>query len=165
MPGAAGRDRGGVFGIYLYAVEQGYSIDLARTIAVNTLVVMEIFHLLFIRNMYSVRLTWKQLRGTRVLWVAIALVVAGQFAITYLPPLQEVFETESVRFRDALLILLVGVGLFVIIELEKRLRLHLRPAVGAPEHIDRGAGAKGAGWNKPARDMDSTRAADAAAGR
>ncbi len=122
----AGLFLGGVFGIYLYAVEQGYSIDLARTIAMNTLVVMEIFHLLYIRNINSPRLTWKQLRGTRVLWLAIVLVVAGQFAITYLPPLQEVFETESVRLKDALLILLVGIGLFVIIELEKRLRLHLR---------------------------------------
>jgi magnesium-transporting ATPase (P-type) len=136
----------GVFGIYLYAVEQGYSIDLARTIAVNTLVVMEIFHLLFIRNMYSARLTWKQLRGTRVLWVAVALVVAGQLAITYLPWLQQVFETESVSLRDALLILLVGVGLFVIIELEKRLRLHLRPAARARRHLSGGAAARdGAG--------------------
>jgi magnesium-transporting ATPase (P-type) len=131
---------GGVFGIYLYAVERGYSIDLARTIAVNTLVVMEIFHLLFIRNMHSVRLTWKQLRGTRVLWVAIALVVAGQLAITYLPPLQEMFETESVRLGDALLILLVGVGLFVTIELEKRLRLHLRTTAGAPGRCGKGRG-------------------------
>jgi magnesium-transporting ATPase (P-type) len=123
---------GGVFGIYLYAVEQGYSIDLARTIAMNTLVVMEIFHLLFIRNMYSPKLGWKRMRGTRVLWLAIALVVVGQIAITYLPPMQGVFETESIPLRDALLILAAGVVLFVIIELEKRLRLRLSAAVRAP---------------------------------
>ncbi len=142
----AGLFLGGVFGIYLYAVAQGYSIELARTIAMNTLVVMEIFHLLFIRNMYSPRLGRKRLRGTRVLWVAIGLVVAGQIGITYLPPLQEVFETESVRLRDALLILLVGVGLFVIIEVEKRLRLQLRPAACATDRIARGVAAgNGAG--------------------
>jgi magnesium-transporting ATPase (P-type) len=135
-----------MFGIYLYAVEQGYSIDLARTTAVSTLVVIEGFHLLFIRNMSSARLTWKQMRGTRVLWVAIALVVAGQLAITYLPPLQQVFETESVRLLDALLILLVGVGLFVIIELVELLRLHLRPDAVATQHLARGAAAReGAG--------------------
>ncbi len=119
---------GGVFGIYLYAVAQGYSIDLARTIAMNTLVMMEIFHLLFIRNMYSPKLGWKRVRGTRVLWMAIALVVVGQIAITYLPPLQAAFETESIALRDALLILAVGAALFVIIELEKRLRLRLSAA-------------------------------------
>jgi magnesium-transporting ATPase (P-type) len=126
----AGLFLGGVFGIYLYAVGQGYSIELARSIAMNTLVVMEIFHLLYIRNMHSPRLGWDQLRGTRVLWLAIALVLAGQFAITYLPPLQQVFETEAIPVRDALLILLVGVGLFLIIEAEKRLRLHLRAGGG-----------------------------------
>lgn len=98
---ASGLFLGVVFGVYRYAVEQGYSIGPARTIAMNTLVVMEILQLLFIRNMYSPTLTWRQLRGTRVLWLAIALVVAGQLAITYLPPLQGVFETESVPAWDA----------------------------------------------------------------
>jgi magnesium-transporting ATPase (P-type) len=37
----------GVFGIYAYAVDQGHSVELARTLALNTLVVMEIFHLFF----------------------------------------------------------------------------------------------------------------------
>ncbi|MEX2354117.1 MAG: cation-transporting P-type ATPase, partial [Gammaproteobacteria bacterium] len=39
---------GGVLGIYSYAVNQGYTVELARTMAVNTLVVMEIFYLFFI---------------------------------------------------------------------------------------------------------------------
>jgi hypothetical protein len=39
-----------VFGTYHYAIDQEYSVELARTIALNTLVVMEIFHLFFIRN-------------------------------------------------------------------------------------------------------------------
>jgi magnesium-transporting ATPase (P-type) len=82
--------------------------------------------------MYSPKLGWKRVRGTRVLWMAIALVVVGQIAITYLPPMQGVFETESIPLRDALLILAAGVVLFVIIELEKRLRLRLSAAVRAP---------------------------------
>jgi hypothetical protein len=36
---------------------------------VNTLVVMEIFHLFFIRNIYGTSLTWKAVRGTRVVWI------------------------------------------------------------------------------------------------
>ncbi|MEX2327423.1 MAG: HAD-IC family P-type ATPase, partial [Pseudomonadales bacterium] len=46
-----------VFGIYVYAIEQGHSIEMARTMALNTLVVMEIFHLFFIRNIYGTSLT------------------------------------------------------------------------------------------------------------
>lgn len=47
----------GAYGIFSYALDRGYSVELARTIAVNTLVVMEIFHLFFIRNLYSTSLT------------------------------------------------------------------------------------------------------------
>jgi magnesium-transporting ATPase (P-type) len=115
----------GVFGIYVYGVERGYSVDLARTMAMNTLVVMEAFHLLFIRNMFARVLTLQALRGTRVLWSAIILVAIGQLLITYLPPLQTVFATEAVPAFEVLLMLGIGVLLFVVIEAEKQLRLRL----------------------------------------
>jgi magnesium-transporting ATPase (P-type) len=116
---------GGVFGIYAYAIESGYPVDHARTMAMNTLVVMEIFHLFFIRNMYVISLTWKAVRGTRAVWIAVIIVVIGQLAITYIPPLQLVFETQAVSLLDGLLILLIGVVLFTIIEFEKQLRIRL----------------------------------------
>ncbi len=122
---------GGVFGIYTYAVERGYPIELARTMAMNTLVVMEIFHLLFIRNMSTTLLTWKAVRGTRAVWIAVIIVAAGQFAITYLRPLQEIFATHAMGFMDGLLIVAIGVALFVIIEIEKQMRLRLME----PHHV------------------------------
>lgn len=115
----------GVFGIYAYAIDRGYSLELARTIALNTLVVMEIFHLFFIRNIYGTSLTWKAVRGTKVVWLTIILVTAAQFAITYVPPLQTVFATQAVPFHDGVLIFGVGVALFAIIEIEKQLRLRM----------------------------------------
>jgi hypothetical protein len=54
-----------------YAIDRGYSIELARTIAMNTLVVMEIFHLFFIRNIHGTSLTWKAVSGTR--WSGVTL--------------------------------------------------------------------------------------------
>ncbi|ABC33475.1 Cation transport ATPase [Hahella chejuensis KCTC 2396] len=116
----------GVFGIYHYAIDRGYSVELARTIALNTLVVMEIFHLFFIRNIYSTSLTWQAVRGTKVMWVVIVVITVAQFAITYLPPLQAVFATEAVPLLDGLLIVGVGTALFAIIELEKQMRLTYR---------------------------------------
>jgi hypothetical protein len=53
-------------------------------------------------------------------------VTSAQFAITYLPPLQRIFSTQSVPFLDGLVIVAIGVGLFAIIESEKQLRLRLR---------------------------------------
>lgn len=115
----------GVFGIYDYAIESGYSDNLARTIAMNTLVVLEIFHLLFIRNMYGTSITWQAIRGTKVVWIAVIAVTLGQLAITYLPWFQVVFETEAIALLDGLLIVGIGVMLFVIIEAEKQIRLRL----------------------------------------
>lgn len=117
---------GGVFGMYSYAIDRSYSIELARTIALNTLVVMEIFHLFFIRNIYGTSLTWEAVKGTKVVWAMVIGVTAAQFAITYLPPLQTVFATTAVPFRDGVIIFGVGVVLFAIIETEKQLRLRIR---------------------------------------
>jgi magnesium-transporting ATPase (P-type) len=116
---------GGVFGIYAYAIDRGYPIELARTMAMNTLVVMEIFHLFFIRNMYGTSLTWKAIRGTKAVWMAVVIVTVGQFAITNIPAVQVVFGTQSMGLLDGLLIVLIGVALFTIIEIEKQMRLRL----------------------------------------
>ena len=105
-----------VFGMYAYAIDKGHPPELARTIALNTLVVLEIFHLFFIRNIYGTSLTWKAVRGTRVVWACVITVVLAQFAITYLPPLQQVFGTHAVSLLDGMLIVAVGAVFFAVIE-------------------------------------------------
>ncbi len=118
-----------VFGIYNYGLDRGYAPELARTMAVNTLVVLEIFHLFFIRNIYGTSLTWKAVRGTRVVWATVITVTAAQFAVTYLPPLQTVFGTAPVSLPDGLLIVAVGAVFFAVVEAEKQLRLRLKPDI------------------------------------
>jgi magnesium-transporting ATPase (P-type) len=115
-----------VFGVYAYAVDKGHAPELARTMALNTLVVLEIFHLFFIRNIYGTSLTWKALKGTRVIWLCVATVTAAQFIITYAPPLQQIFGTQAVPLMDGVLIVAVGAVFFAIIETEKQLRLVFR---------------------------------------
>lgn len=115
-----------VFGVFTYAMDRGYPLELAQTMAVNMLVVLEIFHLFFIRNIYGTSLTWKAVRGTPVVWVCVIAVTAAQFAVTYLPPLQRVFGTTAVPLFDGFLLVGIGVVFFAIIEAEKQLRLALR---------------------------------------
>jgi magnesium-transporting ATPase (P-type) len=112
-----------VFGVFTYAMDRGHSLELARTMALNTLVVLEIFHLFFIRNIYGTSFTWRAARGTSVIWATVVAITAAQFAITYLTPLQRLFETEPVPFTDGVLIVMVGVTFFIVIEIEKQLRL------------------------------------------
>lgn len=121
----------GVYGMFSYALDQGHSMELARTIVVNTLVVMEIFHLFFIRNIYGTSLNWKAVRGTKVVWLTVIVITAAQFAITYLPPLQTIFATQSIPFWDGVLIICVGIALFGIVETEKQIRLAFRRMKGA----------------------------------
>jgi magnesium-transporting ATPase (P-type) len=116
----------GVFGMFAYAIERSYSIELARTIAVNTLVVMEVFHLFFIRNMHATTLTWSAVKGTRAVWIAVLAVTLAQLAITYVPALQRLFATEAVPLLDGLLIIGVGVALFAAVETEKQIRLRAK---------------------------------------
>jgi magnesium-transporting ATPase (P-type) len=116
----------GVYGIYFYAAERGYPVELARTMALNTVVVMEIFHLFFIRNIYGTSLTWKAVRGTTVVWTVVAVVTVAQFAITYLPFMQAVFGTVAIGFVDGLLIVGAGAALFAVVETEKQLRLRMQ---------------------------------------
>lgn len=114
-----------VFGMFTYALDQGYSLALAQTIAMNTLVVLEIFHLFFIRNIHGTSLTWDAVKGTRVVWAVVIIITAAQFAVTYLPPLQAVLGTEPVPLADGLLIVGIGAAFFALIEIEKQIRLGL----------------------------------------
>ena len=115
-----------VFGVFSYAIDRGYPLALAQTMAMNTLVVLEIFHLFFIRNIHGTSLTWAAVRGTKVVWIVVVLVTAAQFAVTYLPPLQPLLGTRSVPLFDGLLIVALGVAFFAIVEIEKQIRLTLR---------------------------------------
>ena len=121
----------GVFGIYSYAIDRGYSIEQARTLAMNTLVVLEIFNLFFIRNIYGTSLTWKAVRGTPVVWLAVISLSLAQLAITYLPALQKVFETEAVSLQDGMIIIAIGVALLIVTETEKQLRISLSKMAGS----------------------------------
>jgi len=113
----------GVFGIFEWAMASGHPVELARTLALNTLVVMEIFHLFHVRNLYGSSFNWQALRGTPVIWVTVGLVTAAQFAITYLPVMQAVFDTRAVPLTEGLVVVGIGVALLVVLEAEKALRL------------------------------------------
>ena len=116
----------GIYGVFVYALDKGHSLALAQTMALNTLVVLKIFHLFFIRNIHGTSLTWAAVRGTRVVWICIAAVTVAQLAITYVPALQALFGTRGVPLLDGLLIVAVGAVFFGLIETEKQMRLALR---------------------------------------
>jgi len=117
---------GAVFSMYSYAINKGYDAVLAQTMAMNTLVVLEIAYLFYIRNTHGTSLTWAAAKGTPVLWVCVFIVTAAQFAITYIPPLQTIFGTQAVPLLDGLLVVAIGAIFLALIETEKQMRLTFR---------------------------------------
>ncbi len=115
----------GAFGIYAWATSRGLPVETARTLVVNMIVVMEIFYLFSVRYVHGTSLTWRGVLGTRAVLIGVAVVVGAQFAFTYLPPLQAVFETRPVSLLEGLSIVGLGVAFLLIVETEKWLAARL----------------------------------------
>jgi len=112
----------GVFGIFAWSQYHGATLEEARTYAVNTLVVMEIFYLFSIRYLDSSSIGWRQVRGTRAVLIAVGVVVALQLLFTYAPFMETFFDTRPVDFIHGVEIIAIGVTLFALLELEKWVR-------------------------------------------
>jgi magnesium-transporting ATPase (P-type) len=122
----------GIFGMFTWAQRQGASIEEARTIAVNTLVVMEIFYLFSVRFLNTTSLSFEALLGTRPVLIAIAVVTALQFLFTYAPFMEAFFDTRPLSLAQGLTVIAVGPALLVILEIEKRVLLHRTHRPGNP---------------------------------
>jgi magnesium-transporting ATPase (P-type) len=109
----------GIFGVFHWTLERGGSIELARTMAVNALVSMEVFYLFSVRSLKSRAFTWQGVKGTPRVLMAVGLVVLLQLGFTYLPPMQKLFTTHELSFIELLVVAGVGVSVLMVLELEK----------------------------------------------
>ena len=115
----------GIFGIFHWAQTVGSSIEAARTLAVNALVVLQIFYLFNVRYLGMPSLTWRGVVGTRAVLIAVGVVAALQLLFTYAPFMHQLFETRPVTIAQGLVVIAVGVVGFAVIEIEKWLRQRL----------------------------------------
>ncbi len=109
----------GTFGLFIWEIEQGVSIEHARTVAVNTLVMFEIFYLFNSRYITASVLNWSGLTGNRYVLIAIAILIIFQLSFTYLTPMQALFGTAAIDFNVWLRILCVSSSVLLLVELEK----------------------------------------------
>jgi len=116
----------GIFGMFAWSTARGLPLEEARTIAVNTLVAMEVFYLFSVRYLRVGSMTLTGVRGTSPVLIGVGLVVVLQFAFTYAPFMQTLFHTRPVALLDGLAIVGTGVALLVVLEVEKSLRRGFR---------------------------------------
>ncbi|BES71318.1 cation-transporting P-type ATPase [Marinobacter nanhaiticus D15-8W] len=109
------------FGLYLWYRGNGHSLELARTIAVNTLVFCEIVYLLNTRVLARPALSRNKLGSNPVLWWGIAVLLGLQAFFTYLPSFQGLFGTRELYPVDWLLVVAAAAAVFMVVEVEKYL--------------------------------------------
>ncbi|MFC1503307.1 cation-transporting P-type ATPase [Pseudomonadota bacterium] len=117
---------GGIFGQFELALIMDRDLEVARTMAVNTLIAMEVFYLLSMRYGYGTSVTWRGVLGTKPVLISLTLVTIAQLLFIYAPFMQNIFDSHALTLTDLLLIFASGVAVLVIIEIEKQMRLALK---------------------------------------
>jgi magnesium-transporting ATPase (P-type) len=109
----------GIFGLFLWMRSNGASLEEARTVAVNTLVMFEAFYLLNTRYIRQSALSYIGLFGSAKVMTAIALVMGFQLLYTYLPWMQALFGTANLDALTWAIMTLVASSVFFVVEGEK----------------------------------------------
>jgi magnesium-transporting ATPase (P-type) len=110
---------------------QGASLESARTLAVNAVVVIEVFYLLNCRSLVDSPFKLGFFTN-RWVWISIAAMAALQLLFTYAPAVNRVLQTAPISGEHWLWILLVGLASYSAVEGEKWLRRRsASPAGGA----------------------------------
>jgi cation-transporting ATPase F len=117
----------GAFGLFEWELSRGMSVPAARTVAVNTVIVIEIFYLFNCRSL--TQSIWSiGVLSNRWVLVGITTMVALQLLFTYVPLANQILLSEPIDVVAWGRILLVGITSYLIVELEKWLRRRSRRA-------------------------------------
>ena len=114
-----------VFAVFFWALRRGEELQHAQTFAVNTMVGLEIAYLFSVRLRRSPPFDFRAIRLTRALAIGVAAVVLLQILFTYLPPLETLYDKRPIDWPDMGVAALAAIGLVVVLELEKAIRIGL----------------------------------------
>lgn len=112
---------GATMGIFFYEIHQGVRVEVARTIAVNTLVFGEIFYLFNTRFLRASSLSVHKLFSNPIAWVCVGVLLVFQLVFVYAPFMHVLFASSALEWRHWLIPLGIGAAIFAIVEAEKAL--------------------------------------------
>ena len=110
----------GAFGIFHWETTQGSTLEVARTAAVNVIVLIQLFYLLNCRSLTRTIFSIGFL-SNRWLLAGIGLMLTMQLLFTYAPPLQSIFRTSGIGLLQWGVALAAGLVAFLVVEAEKHL--------------------------------------------
>ena len=94
-------------------------LETARTLAVNAVVMAEMFYLLNSRSIFAPVINRAGLTGNRYVLLAIGTCVLLQLAFTYTPVMQGLFGSTGLSPLEWLKVLGAGLLVFFVAEFEK----------------------------------------------
>ena len=122
---------GATLTVFRYEEHRGYSVEMAQTMAVNTLVLGQVFYLFNARFIRESSLRLDLLFTNRVVWIAIGVLVVLQLLFIYVPFMNLWFHSAPISVRDWFLPIGIGFAIFLAVELEKALVRKLKPVPSA----------------------------------
>ncbi len=103
------------------ALQEGNTLENARTVAVTTMVFFQFFQAWNSRSEYDSIFRINPL-GNPFLFYSMIAAVLAQLAFIYAPPLQWVFRTVPLTATEWVRVLAVAASVLVVVELDKWLR-------------------------------------------
>ena len=106
------------YGLFELAIKDGSTIEEARTIAVNTIVMIEIFYLFNCRSLTKSILR-KGFFSNKLIFLGVTIMILLQIVFTYTAVLNEIFQSKPIGIESWLQIVCVAIVTFLIIEIKK----------------------------------------------
>jgi magnesium-transporting ATPase (P-type) len=116
----------GAFGLFVWEQQKGATLAEARTIVINTIVMVEIFYLLNCRSLTHSMVSLGVFSNPLMLGGIVAM-LGAQLLFTYAPVMNRLFHSAPISLDAWLRILGVGVAAFAIVGFEKWIRFGLKP--------------------------------------
>src|SRR3569623_1462051 len=111
----------GAFGLFLWETARGTSLEVARTLTDNTVVMFEIFYLWNARYLFAPVLNRHGLLGNRYILAAVVLLLLFQLVFTHWSPAQAMLGTTDITWSDWLRIIAIASSVLFVVEIEKAL--------------------------------------------
>ncbi|MBE7636177.1 HAD-IC family P-type ATPase [Sneathiella sp. P13V-1] len=108
-----------VFALFYAYRDNGVSIEYARTVSINALVMIEVFYLLNCRFLTESIFKKTFLKGIAPTLIALISVISLQLIFSYLTVSQKVFGLENISLNDWVVIICVTAPILLMVELEK----------------------------------------------
>lgn len=112
---------GATFLVFTRTFAQFGELEVARTAAVNMLVLGEMAYLFNCRRLYGGAFARGALAGSRAAWISVVLVLGLQLAFTYTPFMQLLFDSRPLPLASWALAAALALIVLALVELDKAL--------------------------------------------